>query len=120
MPLLDCEVQASEDYVKLKMLIDSGSAVDLISDKMAQKLKKLGHAIEKSGRRTVIKVANGKTSRLKEAMTLTLRLGDEVTEPITFFILDDLPFEMILGHCTCRKWKRSARLGQSELCNLAR
>ena len=105
MPILKCEVQTPAEYVELKMLIDSGSALDLISGAMARKLKKMGCLLKAATKRVRIKVANGKRSVLQDAMTLQLRFGIEISEPIDFLILEDLPFDLILGHETCRRWQ---------------
>src|SRR5690606_9606037 len=79
--------------------------LDLISGTAARKLKKKG-CLSKAITKTVrIKVANGKKNILKDAMTLQLRFGEETSEARDFLILEDLPFELILGHETCKRWQ---------------
>ena len=77
MPILKCEAHTPLERVGLKMLVDSGSALDLISGIMARKLKKMGCTLKAATKRVRIKVANGKRSVLKEAMTLKLQFGSE-------------------------------------------
>jgi exodeoxyribonuclease III len=105
MPILKCEVQTPLEHVELKMLVDSGSALDLISGTAARKLKKKGCLLKAVTKTVRIKVANGKKNILKDAMTLQLRFGEETSEARDFLILEDLPFDLILGHETCKRWQ---------------
>src|SRR5688572_25379054 len=72
---------------------------------MARKLRKKGCTIKTARKSVRIKVANGKRSMLKDTMTLKLQFGPETSEEIEFLILEDLPFDFILGHEKCIKWK---------------
>ena len=109
-PILQCHVTGGPlgvlepVKVPVKVLVDSGSTLDLISGKMARKLVNMGHQITKVDRGVKIKVANGKKSMLTQAMPLQLMLEDELTESVEWLVLEDLPFDMILGSETCKKW----------------
>ena len=61
-----------EDRVGLKMLVDSGSALDLISGIMARKLKKMGCTLKAATKRVRIKVANGKRKRVERSYDLEI------------------------------------------------
>ena len=106
-PILHCCVRGTTSVQKepVRVLVDSGSTLDLISGKMARRLKRLGHEMLETDRSTTIKVANGKRSTLSNAMSLQLILGEEHTDAVDWLVLDDLPFDMILGSETCKKWK---------------
>ena len=71
---------------------------------MARKLQRKGCVAKAAKKNVRIKVANGKRSILKDVMTLKLQFGMETSEETDFLILEDLPFDFILGHETCRKW----------------
>ena len=58
-----------------------------------------------------IKVANGKRSVLNTTVSLQLQLGPELTEGTDFHVLEDLPFDLILGHEACVRWN-----GNSDWC----
>jgi exodeoxyribonuclease III len=106
-PIIHCCVRGrtSADKIPVKVLVDSGSTLDLISGKMARKLKQLGHSTHNVEKGIKIKVANGRRSVLTEAMPLQLLVQEQHTEPIDWLVLEDLPFDMILGSETCKKWK---------------
>src|SRR4051812_46147134 len=97
MPILKCDIVTGSKPLSVKMLIDSGSSLDLISGALAAKLKKQGCATMPMKKGIKIKVANGKRSVLQEALHLQLQLGTETTEAIDFLVLRDLPFDM--GWC---------------------
>lgn len=105
MPILKCELQIGDERLGIRMLIDSGSSLDLISGAPARKLRKKGCEVRNTGKTLRIKVANGRKSIVREAMPLKLRLYDEVTEQVDFLMLEDLPFDFIFGNATLKKWK---------------
>ena len=51
-----------------------------------------------------IKVANGKRSVLNTTMSLQLQLGPELSEGTDFHVLEDLQFDLIIGHEACVRW----------------
>jgi hypothetical protein len=104
MPILRCSVGLNEP-LEVQVLVDSGSSLDLISENLARKLQKTGLEAKEVKKEVRIKVANGRRSTLREAMVLKLRMGIQETETLEFLILKDLPFDFILGHETCRRWK---------------
>ena len=104
MPVLKGAVQISEGTKRIKILIDSGAAISLISRELADKLLKAGAKIaQEKGLR--IKVASGERAVLNETLTLPLQLGGQWTDPIKFFILKNLPFDVLIGNTTLKEWK---------------
>ena len=114
-PILQVLVRGtnSVDRVPAKVLVDSGSTLDLVSGKMARKLQRLGHSMHEIATGVRIKVANGRKSVLNQAMMLQLIVHEEHTEPIEWLVLEDLPFDMILGSKTCKRWKAVVDWGKS-------
>ena len=115
-PIINCQAygEASSESVAAKILVDSGSTLDLISGRMARKLQSLGHELIETTNNVKIKVANGKRSTLKQALKLNLILQGEHTDPVQWLVLEDLPFDMILGSRTCKKWKSKIDWGKSK------
>ena len=108
MAVVSCEVEAKNlpKAVAIKLLIDSGSAIDIISGKLARKLKLNG--VQVSTANTVhIKVANGNKNVINQAMLLHLNFEGVQSDARTFMILEDLPFDALLGSRTCRDWDAS-------------
>ena len=103
MPILKCAVHTPSEKLEMKMLIDSGSSLDLISETMARKLQRKGCVTKAMKKIVRIKVANGRRSVLKDAMALRLQFGSQTNEETDFLILEDLPFDFILDYETCRK-----------------
>ena len=112
-PIINCQ-EASSESVAAKILVDSGSTLDLISGRMARKLLSLGHELIETTNNVKIKVANGKRSTLKQALKLNLILQGEHTNPVQWLVFEDLPFDMILGSRTCKKWKSKIDWGKSK------
>ena len=52
-----------------------------------------------------IRVANSNKNIIDKAIKLSLHIGGVKSDIRTFMILDDLPFDVILGNRTCKKWK---------------
>ena len=92
-------ITASE--VSVRMLIDSGSALNLVSGTMARKLQKKECVVKTAEKQVRIKVANGKISTLNTVISLRLQLDSETSESTEFLILNDLPFDLILGEPYC-------------------
>src|SRR4051812_49085821 len=86
----------------IRMLVDSGSS---LAGALARKLRAKGCETRNIDKALRIKVANGKKSIVQEAMPLKLKFGDETAEQVDFLILEDLPFDFILGNETLMKWK---------------
>lgn len=105
MPILKCELQVGDEKMQIRMLIDSGSSLDLISGALARKLRKKGCEVRNIGKGVRIKVANGKKSIVREALPLKLRFYDESTEQIDFLTSEDLPFDFILGNVALKRWR---------------
>ena len=103
MPILECGVRTASEVMESKMLIDSGSALNLVSGVMARKLQKKGCIVKATKKQVRIKVANGKRSVLNTTMSLQLQLGPEISEGTDFHVLEDLPFYLILGHEACMR-----------------
>lgn len=105
MPVLKCEVATGENNRRsVRMLIDSGSSLDLVSKNMADELQKTG--IKQVQTSPVnITVANGRKNAISTAMDLSIVIEDRKFESRKFLILPDLPYDMILGHSTCVRWQ---------------
>ena len=113
MPILECGVQTASEVIESKMLIDSGSALNLVSGVMARKLQKKGCIVKAAKKQVRIKVANGKRSVLNTTMSLQLQLGPEISEGTDFHVLEDLPFDLILGHEACVRWNGNLDWGKA-------
>ena len=103
MPVLKGAIKISDGSMKVKILIDSGAAISLISKDTADRLVRAGAKIEREGNMR-IKVASGERALINETLTLPIRLGGQWTNPIKFFILKNLPFEVLVGNPTLREW----------------
>mgnify|MGYP003951870295 CR=1 FL=1 len=77
----------------VKILIDSGAAISLIADKLRQQGYKTNEA-----KGINIKVANGTRETIRETITIPIKLEDKWTNEITFFILQNLPFDILIGN----------------------
>lgn len=75
--------------------------ISLIWEKMADKLLK-GGAKLRTERWIKIKVANGNRASLDYILQKGLRLGGNDTDPIQFFVLKELPFDVFIGNLTLR------------------
>ena len=106
-PIISCQVYGPTvaESSPAKILVDSGSTLDLVSGRMARRLQSLGHKVIETSSNVRIKVANGRRSMVNQAMSLQLILNDEHTKPVQWLVLEDLPFDMILGSKTCQKWQ---------------
>ena len=60
MPILKCGVEIGSEVVDVRILIDSGSSLDLISGTLARKFRKKGCEVRTIQKGVRIKVANGK------------------------------------------------------------
>ena len=76
MPVLLCEIETSKGNRKIKVLVDSGSSLDLVSEELA---KEVGNIVEERNG-TKIRVANGKRCTLKECINAKIRMGPQWTE----------------------------------------
>ena len=105
MPILKCGVEIGSEVVDVRILIDSGSSLDLIPGTLARKFRRKACEVRTIRKGVRMKVANGKKSTVREVMPLRLRFDNETAELTDFLTLDDLPFDFILGNETLRKWK---------------
>jgi hypothetical protein len=97
MPILKGSVKISSTKRKVKILIDSGAAINLISKATADCLVRAGATIIREGSLR-IKVASGERALINETLTLPLCLGGHWTHPTKFFILKNLPFDVLVGN----------------------
>ena len=95
MPILRCEIAVAEKLISARMLIDSGSSIDIISRQVAKKLEKNGCVAEESEDGVNITVANGTNCHLKHVMKIKLKFGSQLAEQMPFLIMDDLPCDII-------------------------
>ena len=63
-----------------------------------------GHTAKTTGPAFRIRVVTGKKGTLQRTLTLNLLMNGEPVEATDFFILDDLPFDLIIGFPACKKW----------------
>ena len=94
----------ASEVVSIGMLIDSGSALNLVSGTMARKLQKKGCIVKTAAKQVGSKVANGKRSTLNTVINLQLQLDSETSESTELLILNDLPFDLILGDEALLRW----------------
>ncbi len=69
----------------------------LLSREIADELAKSGIKIEKEGGMQ-IKVANGDKSAINEIVRIPIKLGGQWTDSMKFFILKNLPFDVLIGN----------------------
>ena len=114
-PVIHCCIRSNTNtsMIPVKVLVDSGSTLDLISGEMARKLQRNGYRTEEVQNGVKIKVANGKRSTLNQMMALKLQIKAGSTESREFLVLEDLPFDLIVGSETCKRWKASIDWEQS-------
>ena len=113
MPILKCHVLTSKEPRSVRILVDSGSSIDLINGKVARELERLG-AKRRTVEQTNITVANGRRNTISAALDITLVIKGEQCESRKFLILDDLPYDMLLGHNTCVKWQAKLEWGKAK------
>ncbi len=92
MPILKCAVCTRSEKIEMKMLIDSGSSLDLISGAMARKLQRFRCTTKPMKKNVRVKVANGKRSVIKDAMAPKLQFGPQTSEETDFLILKIRPY----------------------------
>lgn len=88
---------------QVKILIDSGAAINLITKELAKKLCSQGNKIERT-EGINIKVANGLKEAIRETITIPLKLNEQETQRVKFFILQNLPFDILIGNPTLYEW----------------
>ncbi len=84
MPVLKGEIDIPNKLSqKVKILIDSGAAISLISKDIAAELIQNGVRITSEGNLR-IKVANGERTSLNETVKISIKVGGRRTDPINF------------------------------------
>ena len=71
MPVLKGSIRISDSNKKVKILVDSGAAISLISKEIAEKLIRAGAQTKKEGNMR-IKVANGEKTLINETLTVPI------------------------------------------------
>jgi hypothetical protein len=104
MPILKGFVNVSEKRRKVKILVDSGAVVNLISRELAEEFLKAGMRTIKEGSMRV-KLANGQRERINETLRLPIKIGGRWSDAATFFILKNLPFDIVIGDPCLEEWK---------------
>jgi hypothetical protein len=104
MPVLKASVIAAGKRRRVKVLIDSGAAINLISRELANELIKGGTTFRKEGNMR-IRVANGDRTSISDVTDIALELGGEWTDPLKFFVLQNLPFDILVGNPGLTKWE---------------
>ena len=103
MPILKASINVGGEK-KVKVLIDSGAAINLVSGEIASELEKVGIKSTKEGNMR-IKVANGKKMLIDKVYLLPIQIGGHTTDPVKFFSLENLPFDILIGNPTLREWE---------------
>ena len=104
MPILKASIAIQDKNRKVRVLIDSGAAINLISRELAEELEKNGIKGEREGNMR-IKVANGKKMLVDKVFFLPLKISDRWIDRAKFFVLDHLPFDVLVGNPTLREWE---------------
>ena len=78
MPIFKSAIRISDGNMKVKILIDSGAAISLISKGTADRLVRAGAKIEREGNLR-IKVASGERALINKTITLPIRMGGQWT-----------------------------------------
>ena len=107
---------------QVRILIDSGAAISLMTKTLADKLCKKGHKT-KEAHSVNIKVANGSKETIRETITVPIKLEGQWTNEITFFILQNLPFDILIGNPTLYEWQaqmewKTKTISLSQFCSL--
>ena len=103
MPILKASINVHE-CSQVKVLIDSGAAINLISGEIAAALEKNGTKATKEGNMR-IKVADGKRMPVDKVFHIPIQLAGKWTDPIKFFTLENLPFDILIGNPTLERWE---------------
>ena len=97
----------------VKILIDSGASLNLMSQEFVKQLLTTQGPIVKKALGTcrenelpTVRVASGQRIRSLGCIDFQLRLSENViSEPVRFFVFKDLPVQAIVGHRTNSRWK---------------
>ena len=112
MPILPCFIKHGVTITPIRALVDSGASVDLVSEKVAKRLKTQGVKQVEELNPMTVKVANGSKCKISQSMTLILQFGTVTAEAQKFLIMEDLPFDIILGTETLEKWQAVLNWGK--------
>ena len=104
MPVLKGLISVSGKPRAIKVLIDSGAAINLISRQIADELSKTGVATTREGNMK-IRVANGDRASIDEVLQIPVKLGGQWTDPVKFFVLKNLPFDILIGNPGLTLWE---------------
>jgi hypothetical protein len=104
MPILKGFAIIPEKHKKVRILIDSGAAINLVSRDVAEEFRKAGGKISKEGD-VRIKTANGDRTSINEVLNLSLKIGGRRTDLMKFFILKNLPFDILIGNPGLTEWE---------------
>ena len=87
----------------LRVLIDSGAAISLISEALAELIDKKfeGHSEDD----VRVRVANGSRVSLSRTFNIPLDFEGQVTDPVLLSALPNLPFDVLIGNPTLKRWK---------------
>ena len=104
MPILRANIDINNTSRKVRVLIDSEAAINLVSKEIATELEKNGLKISREGNMR-IKVANGGKALVDKVLEFPIFIGGVRTDPIKFFILENLPFDILIGNPTLEDWE---------------
>ena len=101
MPVL--RVRVGDCQRDVRVLIDSGAGVNLVNADFIAELGLCPEAV--NGAVMKIKVANGAHASLNRMVIVPLKVGEVVTDPVQFYVLAGLPFDMLIGNPTLKIWE---------------
>ena len=108
MSIISCTVTGKDARhaapIQARVLVDSGSELDIISAKLARKLIEAG-VVTYPVKPIKIQVATGDKGTIKEGMLISLGIGGVQSDMWKFVILENLPFDVLLGARVLAKWK---------------
>jgi exonuclease III len=103
LPILRVEVASVKDEGKItvKALVDSGASINLISARVASTL---GLTLERDGKLPRIVTADGTVCEASGRVLPKLWIAGQELPPSPFFVLNNLPFDLLIGNQGCRQW----------------
>jgi hypothetical protein len=107
MPVLRTKVDNCQRV--LRLLVDSGAGVNLIN---ADLLSELGKVKTANDREIRIKVADGGRTSLNRVVELSLKFDDIRTDVVRFYVMQGLPFDLLIGNPTLKTWDATLSWGE--------
>lgn len=87
----------------LRVLNDSGAGLEIMNSRLIQFIDPKFEVPCTESKR--IKVANGTRCTLNRTFRFPIKFGDHHTDPVTFYVMDNLPFDLLIGNPTLKRWQ---------------